>query len=194
MNDDKRAEIVARSFSSLDLIGDPDLRRGVIDCWVRVWRESSWERLEDCPVNPNIPDMPLVDHVNCLAEMALASAKALEKYRPGLTLDRDHLITGILLHDLSKLVEIAPGGDGPVFSGLNRRLPHSVYGACVAMQQGFDTKIANMILSHTRLTGAKPDSPEAVLLHYLDYGMADVLRSADGLPLILEGGSTFGVK
>ena len=52
--------------------------------------------------------------------------------------------------------------------------------------------MANIILSHSRLTGAKPATPEAVLLHYLDYGLADVLRAHRRLDLIMLQGPKFG--
>jgi len=66
-------------------------------------------------------------------------------------------------------------------------MPHATYGAMVAMAEGLPPRVANIILAHSRWTGASPASPEAVLLHYLDYGLADVLRSSRGLPLIVTG-------
>ncbi len=194
MSNGQQSDIILKTFPTLAQLSDEVLRRDIIACWERIWGESPWQNLTDCPVNPNLPDISLVDHINCVGEMILATATSLEKFCPGLKLDRDYLITGVLLHDLSKMVEIRPGEDGPEFGDLNKHMPHGVYGAFVAMAQGFDTRVANIILSHTRLTGARPDSPEAVLLHYLDYGMADVLRAKDGLPLIMETGSTFGKK
>lgn len=194
MTDEQRQQVVEESFPSLQQLKDPDLRRDIVACWVRVWKESKWEELGICPFNPNFPELSLVDHINCLAELCLGAAGILQKYNPSLSIDHEYLLTGVLLHDLSKLVEIEPGPQGPEFSSLHRHMPHSTYGAFVAMAQGLDTRVANIILSHTKLTGATPDSPEAVLLHYLDYGMADVLRARDGLDLLMVVGSTFGKK
>ena len=194
MTEDQKVQSINSAFSHLARIGDAKLRGQITACWLRIWEESPWEELVDCPFNPHFPDVSLVSHINCLCDLVLACADIMEKHNPGLSLDRDYLLTGVLLHDLSKMVEIEPGQDGPGFSPLNRHMPHSTYGAMVAMAQGLDTKVANIILSHTKLTGAVPDSAEAVLLHYLDYGMADVLRAKDGLPLIMIGGSTFGKK
>jgi len=190
---DKRKEI-EESFPALGYIQNSKLRADIVSCWERVWGESRWERLSDCPFNPKFPAVSLVKHINCLADLVLAAADILEKHNPGLEFEREYLLTGVLLHDVSKMVEIEPGPKGPVFSDLNRKMPHSTYGAMVAMAQGLDAKVANIILSHTKLTGAAPDSPEAVLLHYMDYGMADVLRAEGGLPLIMLTGSTFGKK
>ena len=66
-------------------------------------------------------------------------------------------------------------------------MPHATYGTIVAMAQKLPPRMANIILAHNRWTGTAPASPEAVLLHYLDYGLADILRAVRGLPLIVTG-------
>ncbi|KIX13082.1 HD domain-containing protein [Dethiosulfatarculus sandiegensis] len=192
MKQNKPTEQIEQGLIGLTRIKDQELKNDIIACWQRCWNESAWENLKDCPFNPHLSDVSLVEHVNCLTDLVLGAADSLEKHNPELKLDRQYLITGVLLHDVSKLVEIEPSDEGPIFSALNRQMPHATYGAMVAMAQGLSPKIANIILAHTKLTGATPDSPEAVLLHYLDYGMADVLRASRKLPLIMVGGSKFG--
>ena len=174
-------------FPILSKIQDPTLRDTIIQCWVRMWEESVWKDLKDCPFTPPFPDISLVDHINCVGEMVLAMADILEKNNRELKFDRDYLITGVLLHDLSKLVEIEPAPEGYTWGKMMKLMPHATYGAMVAMAQGLPPRVANIILAHSRWTGASPASPEAVLLHYLDYGLADVLRSCRGLPLIVTG-------
>lgn len=192
MNEKAYPEKIKAAFPYLDKIQSLELQEAIIACWVRVWEESNWDDLRGCPFNPAFPDVPLVDHINCVAELLMTSAEVMERHNEGLVLDRDYLLTGAFLHDLSKMVEIEPGPNGPGFSALNANMPHATYGAIVAMAQGLDVRVANIILAHTRLTGALPNSPEAVLLHYLDYGLADVLRARQGLKLIMDGGPTYG--
>ncbi len=62
----------------------------------------------------------------------------------------------------------------------------------MALSQGLSPRFANIIMAHTRMTGTLPASPEATLLHYMDYGLADVLRSNSGMNLILDGGPKLG--
>ena len=174
-------------FPILSKVQDPTLSETIIRCWVRMWEESAWEDLKDCPFTPPFPDISLVDHINCVGEMVLATTDILEKNNRELKFDRDYLITGVLLHDLSKLVEIEPGPGGYTWGKMMKLMPHATYGAMVAMAQGLSPRVANIILSHSLWTGASPGSPEAVLLHYLDYGLADVLRACRGLPLIVTG-------
>lgn len=194
MSDAVKRKEIQSSFNALVMLKESRLMDTVISCWERIWSESKWDNLTDCPFNPHFPEVSLVNHINCVTDLVMGAADVLEKYNSNLKLDRDYLLTGVLLHDISKMVEIDPGPDGPIFSEFTRQMPHSTYGAFVAMAQGLGPRVANIILSHTKLTGAVPDSPEAVLLHYLDYGMADVLRAAAGLPLIMVAGPTFGKK
>jgi putative nucleotidyltransferase with HDIG domain len=184
-----KAQRIKECFPILDKMQAPKLRDTVVQCWVRMWEESTWKDLKDCPFTPPFPDISLVDHINCVGEMVLALADILEKNNRELILDRDYLITGILLHDLSKLVEIEPGPEGYTWGKMMKLMPHATYGAIVAMAEGLSPRVANIILAHSRWTGASPASPEAVLLHYLDYGLADVLRACRGLPLIVTGGA-----
>jgi hypothetical protein len=60
------------------------------------------------------------------------------------------------------------------------------------MEEGLPKKVVNLILSHTKLTGATPMTNEAVLIHYLDYGMADILRQNRELPLLMSGKNSYG--
>ena len=192
MSPSEKVEKIKQSFPIILKIGDPDLRETVIRCWVKMWEESKWVDLNDCPFTPPFPDISLVHHINCVGELILSAADIMEKHNPELKLDRDYLITGVLLHDLSKMVEIEKGPDGVTWGELLKLMPHSTYGAFLALAQGLSPRVANIIMAHTRMTGTLPASPEATLLHYLDYGLADVLRANRGINLILDGGPKLG--
>ncbi|RKY00757.1 MAG: hypothetical protein DRP55_05290, partial [Spirochaetes bacterium] len=191
MTKGEKIEKIKEYFPEVEKIKDLKFKNAVIDIWVRVWEESTWDDLNECPFNPAFPDISLISHVNTVLELVMSSAFILEKNYPELKFDQDLLITGVLLHDVSKVVEIKKGDDGkPTFSEMTKVMPHAVYGAHLSMAHGLPLKVANVILSHTRLTGTLPQSKEAVLLHYIDYGMADVLRSNRSLKLLLDGGPT----
>jgi len=187
-----KTERIRECFPIISKIQDPELQGAVIRCWIRIWEESEWKDLTQCPFTPPFPDISLVEHIRCVGELVLAAADIMEKHHPELKLDRDYLITGVLLHDLSKMLEIEKSPQGVTWGKLLKLMPHSVYGAFLAMAEGLPPRVANIILAHTRMTGTLPASPEATLLHYLDYGLADVLRSHRGLNLILDGGPKLG--
>jgi putative nucleotidyltransferase with HDIG domain len=192
MSQSDKVERIKACFPILADIHDPEMKDAVIRCWIRMWDESKWEDPTDCPFTPPFPDISLVEHINCVGELVLAAADIMEKHNRELNLDRDYLITGVLLHDLSKMVEIEKDAEGPRWGKLLKMMPHSAYGAFMALSEGLPPRVANIILAHTRMTGTLPASPEATLLHYLDYGLADVLRSKRGLNLILDGGPKLG--
>lgn len=123
MDEGQMADKILETFPAIDRISEPDIRHAIVACWVRIWQESNWEDLEACPFNPAFPNVSLVSHVNCVVDLALAAADVLEQNYPELKLDRDLLLTGALLHDLSKVVEIEPKGDDePGYSELNQML------------------------------------------------------------------------
>jgi putative nucleotidyltransferase with HDIG domain len=192
MSQSDKIEKIEEAFPMISKIVDPELKAAVIRCWVRMWEESKWTELKDCPFTPPFPDISLVEHINCVGELILAAADILEKHNSELNLDRDYLIAGVLLHDLSKMVEIEKGPEGPTWGKLLKLMPHSTYGAYMALSEGLPPRVANIIMAHTRMTGTLPASPEATLLHYLDYGLADVLRANRGITLILDGGPKLG--
>lgn len=192
MEKEAKVQRIVECFPIVSRIQDAALKQAVIACWVRVWEESALPDLTDCPFTVRFPDITLVEHINCVGELVLAAADIAEHHNPGLRLDRDFLITGVLLHDVSKLLEIEKGPDGLRWGPLLTLMPHGMYGAIVAVAQGLPPRVANIILSHTRMSNTLPASPEAVLLHYLDYGLADLLRAHRGLPLILDGGPKLG--
>jgi putative nucleotidyltransferase with HDIG domain len=187
-----KVEKIKECFPILGKMKDQIIKETVIRCWVRMWEESKWKDLTDCPFTPPFPEISLVQHVNCVGDLVLAAADIIERHNPHLNLDRDFLITGVLLHDLSKLVEIEKGSEGVLWGKLLKVMPHSTYGAFTALAEGLPLRVANIIMSHTRMTNTLPASPEAVLLHYIDYGLADVLRAERGLQLILDGGPKLG--
>jgi len=192
MGNDTKAQRIVECFPILSRIQDPALKQAVIACWVRIWEESGMADPTDCPFTVLFPEISLVEHVNCVGELVLAAADTMERHNPGLKLDRDFLITGILLHDVSKPLEIEKGPEGYRWGPLLKLMPHGMYGAIVAVAEGLPPRVANIILSHTRMTNTLPASPEAVLLHYQDYGLADVLRAHRGMHLILDGGPKLG--
>ncbi len=191
----RKERYLLKIFPAIEEIQSDILRKKVLEIWSEVWEESHWETPESCPFNPNFPDISLVDHINSLWEIAKGVCEVIEKYYADIKIDRDLLWAGILLHDVSKMLEMEPGTDGKVeYSRLLDYLPHSVFGAMKSFNKGLPLKVLNIIISHTKLTGQSPVTPEAMLLHYLDYGIADLLRLCAGLPTIYAEGPLFGKK
>ncbi len=116
----------------------------------------------------------LLEHVVSMAELAV---KVCEHYRD---LDRDLVVTGVLFHDLGKLIEL---GAMPVndYTLAGRLVGHVVIGRdllrdrCAAIPgfpEDLQLLLEHMVLSHQGkkefASPVEPMTPEAVVLHFID--------------------------
>ena len=132
-----KVQKIREYFPMLSKIKDPALRDTITRCWVRMWEESHWEELKDCPFTPPFPDISLIEHIHCVGEMVLAMADILERNNRELKFDRDYLITGILLHDLSKLVEIEPGPEGYTWGKMMKLIASAISSSRMPSSRAF---------------------------------------------------------
>lgn len=174
-------------FPEVNGISDPELRGKVVDIWVETWRRSGWERIEDVPKNPETVGLRrnLVSHVRAVTAGALGIARAVGEFH-GLRVNTDLLIAGCLLHDVSKLLEYEPRGEGAGKSALGRLIQHAVYGVHMAIKYGLPLELAHIINSHTAESRLAPRTLEAVIIYYADYADSDVLLLEAGRPLLLS--------
>ena len=172
-----RARIL-QNLPMLDKVQASDIRSLILDVWQEAWRKSDWNDITDCPSNPKLAGLPIIRQANSVAEMALAVASIMSSAYDEFSFDTDLLIAGGLLLDASKIVEMEPNGDagGARFSKLTKVMPHAIYAAHMALSNNASDDIVNVILSHTKHVGATPISVEAVVLHYVDYMVADCMR------------------
>jgi hypothetical protein len=154
-------------FPEVDRISDSDLRQAVIDIWLQLWEMCEYERLDDVRVSLKI-DYPQIKHCQGIVRGAIALADVWEGLH-GVHFDRDVLIAGALLMDVSKLVENRPGPDGSAAqTEIGRALPHAVYAAHVALQKGIPLSIVHILTAHSPNGGKAPNAPEAHLLDAVD--------------------------
>lgn len=158
---------VRRLFPEVDWISDAGLRDKIVHLWQDLWRESSYQSIEDVPVAANIHYSQL-KHCQGILRAAIAAARAWEEVH-GVAYNMDHLIAGALLMDVSKLVEIQPDRDGSaVASEIGRLLPHAFYAAHRALEVGVPLPIVHIMTAHSPNGGKSPVTPEALLLHWID--------------------------
>ncbi len=168
------------------LIADAALRDAVRDIWLSCWQESAWERLEDVPKNVDVGQRRLVPHTRSVARFALQAADTMGDVH-GIRVDRDVLLAGALLHDVSKLWEYEPGptASGAVRSTAGELIQHGVYGAFLAWTHALPLALVHLVLSHTHSSRTRPQTQEALIIHYVDYLDSDCLSLEHGLPLLL---------
>lgn len=158
---------VEELFPELALLGDPALRTAIIEIWQELWALSDYDRLIDVPVSVKI-DYPQLKHARGVVASAIAVADVWEREH-GTKLDRDVLIAGALLIDVSKLVETRRDSDGEIgYTELGKALPHATYAAHAALNKGVRMDVIHCILSHSPNGGKAPQTVEAQILDWLD--------------------------
>jgi putative nucleotidyltransferase with HDIG domain len=180
------AEDVRSAFPDLARISDRELAEKVIRIWCEVWEESEWQGLSDCPYNPLVPEISLVEHVNQVVRGACDLA-ARSQESVAIHIDDDVLLAAGILHDVSKLVEYEPGpGKKAQKSELGRRYQHAFYGAFKAEAEDLPSEVIQIIINHTPSSNEVPNTPEALCIYYSDMCAADLARLSSGAPLLVE--------
>ena len=114
-----------------------------------------------------------LDHTVSIARIALGLAEHFEKIY-GIKVNKDHLISGALLHDIMKCFIIKKGVKGWGFTGTN--LDHGFFSAAELYARGFPEEVIHIVAAHGGDRGssaANPRTIEGMLVYY-----ADVIDSA----------------
>ncbi len=172
-----REDISALFSDLLDLIQDKNLRNQVIDVWVEGCRQGGWQDIESLKAMPfslltDVRGVNFIEHTIAVTRGALGLLEAqTETYHSmPYPVDRDILIAGGLLHDIGKLLEIEPDGDGGFRKSLNGKITrHPISGTVLAAQCGLDGIILNTIACHAKEGEGRPQCLETILIHQADY-------------------------
>ena len=183
MTDDRSpdgAADLADAFPALTDVEDPALREGVRDAWATALADSDWPDLASVPWLPDeqerlgLPDETLVDHVNDVVALSRAMAETLQERR-GDAVSTDLVLTGALVHDVSKLYEFAP--DEPSGTAYYDLLGHPYAGVHACESAGLPVELSHVVLSHSSRTAVDPATLEATLVARADEVAADAIRS-----------------
>lgn len=175
-------EDVRRVLPELAEIEDDELRRKVTRIWVDAVEGSEFETVEEVPWSATFisyvgPDEHQVNHIREVLACCLAFADTVTEMRPGLEIDRDLLVAGTLLHDISKFYEISgealEGPDANQRTKLDSFLSHPHYGIHLVAEAGLPVEIINMVAAHTENSKVEPQTLEAKILESVDLLVTD---------------------
>jgi len=109
----------------------------------------------------------LIEHTVSVTKLSLKMAEALEESY-GLTLDRDLLISGAILHDIMKPQNYKIK-DEKFDHSSDSNLEHLTLGIAELYKRNFPIEVIKVVASHHGEHGpVNPDSIEAWLIHYAD--------------------------
>jgi putative nucleotidyltransferase with HDIG domain len=176
-------------FPELAQVADPELANKAVEIWAETWKESPWKRIEDAPKNPETvaPRHKLVPHTRAVTVQGIAMAKATQEFHD-LPVNLDLVIAGCNLHDVSKLMEYEPGGDGSGKSRFGGMIQHAAYGVHKALAHGLPLELVHIVGSHTTQSRLAPKTTEAIIVYYADYADSDALMLEAGQRLLLMSG------
>ena len=153
-------------FPEMELIQDKTLKEQTIRTWLKVCEACEWESLTDIPFSGKFTADPdnLVYHTRMTTLFSHAIAVQSNAYMET-KVNVDYVVAGALLHDVCKPIEYSPKGGK---SAWGKQITHSVYGICVAREEGMPLEILHIIASHTKLMGIPNQSLEAIIVHQCD--------------------------
>ena len=93
--------------------------------------------------------------------------------RRGDPIDRDLVLAGALLHDVSKLYEFDEMDATPI----EEHLGHPHYGLSVVSRAGLGAEVANIVVSHSGRTNVAPSTIEAEIVQRADEAAAAAIRA-----------------
>lgn len=171
-------EHIKEKFNELlSLISDEALRNNVIKTWVEGCHQGGWKSMDQLESMPftlltETCGVNFIEHTIAVTRGALALAEAQEKTyaRMPYTVNKDVLIAGGILHDVGKLMEIEPDGQGGFrksFAGEITR--HPISGTVLAAACGIDGPVLNTIACHAKEGDGRPQCLETVLIHQADF-------------------------
>jgi len=156
------------------LIRDPKLRKNAISCWQDTLKQTRYKPadLKKIPFTPLIRNNPisLAQHMSSLARQCAACADIINKsYRRAFRVNKDYLIAAALLHDVGKLRGIVKRGRKWFEGEREKLLHHSLSSAAICLAHNIPEEVIHAIAVHSKDGEGKRRTPEAILLHHIDF-------------------------
>lgn len=158
----------------LSRIQNRELREKVVDVWETAALQGGWTpgELEAIPFTllTETHGINLIQHTVAVTEGAIGLANAIENtYTPPFKVNMDLLVSGGLLHDVGKLMEIEKHSGGYRKSRNGKCARHPISGAILAAKADLPEEIINIIGCHAKEGDGRPQRIETVLIHQADF-------------------------
>jgi len=168
-------------FPEIDWIADAVLQEKTVRCLELAVDKGGWslEELTRIPFTLLIPKCPvsLVQHTRNVTKLSAAAYDLFSpEYGKYYKLNRDHLISGAILHDVGKIVEYRKDGDWFAKSVNGKFLRHPFSGANLAAISGLPEEVVHIIAVHAHEGDEGYRSPEARIVNHADFMNFEPLR------------------
>jgi putative nucleotidyltransferase with HDIG domain len=166
--EEKRTYIKAL-FPRIEDIKDEDLRKKVVNVWLKAWEMSDCDKIETSSAWP--PEkakiqLSNVEHTNQVVECAIAVAHIAERTQKIHT-NLDYLIAAAILHDVDKIIQFKE--ETGQLSTFGQLFSHTSLGICLALEQALPLEIVHAIGTHSPIYSKHPPKThEALILFHVD--------------------------
>ncbi len=156
------------------MIQDKKLRETTIEVWRKAMEKGKWEAedLEEMPFTLLIENTPvnIIKHTRTVTLCSIRIADVLlEKYKEHISIDKDVLLSGALLHDVGKLFEYKKKEGKFVKSREGELLRHPISGAAFASRFDVPDKVLHIIAAHSKEGDGARKTVEAVIVNHADF-------------------------
>jgi len=165
-------------------IKNPELQDKTISIWMDAMDQGGWsvEDLLEMPFTLLITntEVNIIEHTRAVTRSSLQIADVLiDEYGERITLNRDILLSGALLHDVGKLFEYKKEGGRFMKSEKGKLLRHPISGAAFAYKYGIPDEVLHIIAAHSKEGDGLRRTIEAVIVNHADFVNFDVLKMQD---------------
>jgi len=165
----------------LQEISDSGLKEKTVKVWQEAIKGGGWkiEDLHKIPFTLLIEDtsVSLIEHTRAVTICCAEIATALEKMYDGrVSINKDYLLAGALLHDVGKLLEYKKEKDKIVKSEEGELLRHPISGSALAFSLGLPQEVIHVIAAHSKEGDGARRSVEAVIVNHADFLNFDIFK------------------
>jgi putative nucleotidyltransferase with HDIG domain len=167
-------EKLLKILPEFNLIEDNALKEKTIEVFEEAIKIGGWEidDLDKIPFTLLYEPCPasFLEHTRANVLCCISVANSLKEiYKEKVKIDKDILISGAILHDVGKLLEMEKKDGKIVKSQMGKILRHPVSGACLAYKFGIPEKIIHIIANHSKEGEGMKRTIEGVILHHCDF-------------------------
>lgn len=162
-------------------IGDTGLKKNTLKVWLEAMERKGWTvgDLLEMPFTLLIEQTPIniIAHTRAVTRCSLQIADVLlDEYREGISINRDVLLSGALLHDVGKLFEYKKENGRFMKSEEGKLLRHPISGAVFASQYGIPQEVLHIIAAHSKEGDGARRTVEAVIVNHADFVNFEALK------------------